>query len=783
LAKRRRGSRIPLYHVFLFACFVSIVLSTLYLINAAHVPPQFSLPEVIIEKKTLDEPKDGEWYAENPDPTDSFPPASANEKREEGGKEGKGGREREGDDSSAILFVTPEPTEAGDQEEKDPSTIPSVAFLRILGNDLPPRHSPNQTLDNLAFILRHEPDFPHCEKIWILNRIVDQEKEKTIRQLLLSYNQTFYAIPFNASEYRNVPLDFEAFHHPLFLFTKGLGMPAAFDHIYRHKNLYLINNNGARNFALKLGIQRGARWVLPFDGNGFIPKANYNRLLSSLQRAEKEDKRYIVVPMVRFWNSQDVLGYNAGEGEEPKAFEEPQIGFHAEASLRFDESIRYGRRPKVELLCRLGVLGIEEWKQLPWESPLEIDSAATGQVSVAATWIARLSSGADPQLEMDNARRGSIRSQSVREFVDGVDFRLWGGSPRLSLPFFYSLDTLQREREEWKSGSLREGFKEVTNLLASEAATHLSEELPGGLAKPPSRSAPAFRKVINGIVILTLASYIFHDSSPKGLENAGDIATSRILHLFGSNSMLPPPKGNDKAGFGDLYINLDLHLVLDSAKLLHEQGKLGKDGMASVKEWFSTYSLWGKVKKKSLMYDLHSNGTAFQLQQASIHGSLGDFTHFRWFTELAKARLAVLASGKGPEKDWRSILHNLLSFVDYAALFRLLGEDIWNFTPTKGKVYESQFERAFQRAEKKNQVYLSVIEILTSELRLTFPSVKNETVENLPHLPKMIWLASSMVTKEDPKSKDPGEHAYFMPQIPKSPFQFRPFWSLGRPQI
>lgn len=31
-------------------------------------------------------------------------------------------------------------------------------IVRIIGNDLPPRHSPNQTIDNLRFILEHEPD-------------------------------------------------------------------------------------------------------------------------------------------------------------------------------------------------------------------------------------------------------------------------------------------------------------------------------------------------------------------------------------------------------------------------------------------------------------------------------------------------------------------------------------------------------------------------------------------------------------------------------------------------
>lgn len=43
------------------------------------------------------------------------------------------------------------------------------------------------------------------------------------------------------------------------------------------------------------------------------------------------------------------------------AQEEPQIMMHRTAAARYDETLRYGCRPKVELLMRLGVKG-------PWDS-------------------------------------------------------------------------------------------------------------------------------------------------------------------------------------------------------------------------------------------------------------------------------------------------------------------------------------------------------------------------------------------------------------------------------
>ena len=61
----------------------------------------------------------------------------------------------------------------------DPAPDPAPEFLliRIIGNDLEPRHRAGQSRDNLRFILENEPPLPGCGKRFVLNRIVDAAEE------------------------------------------------------------------------------------------------------------------------------------------------------------------------------------------------------------------------------------------------------------------------------------------------------------------------------------------------------------------------------------------------------------------------------------------------------------------------------------------------------------------------------------------------------------------------------------------------------------------------------
>jgi len=117
--------------------------------------------------------------------------------------------------------------------------------------------------------------------------------------------------------------------------------------------LYAMNNNGARNLALDDGFRRGFDWVLPFDGNCYFNDQQWRLLLDDLRNGPQKGLSYIAVNMVRH------IGGDRGE---------PQVAFHRDARLRYNNLRKYSYRPKVELLWRLDVRGI--WSQY-YDSILE----------------------------------------------------------------------------------------------------------------------------------------------------------------------------------------------------------------------------------------------------------------------------------------------------------------------------------------------------------------------------------------------------------------------------
>ena len=57
--------------------------------------------------------------------------------------------------------------------------------------------------------------------------------------------------------------------------------------------------------ALRDGLSTGARWVLLFDANQFVPKFSWTRIVKGAGEAEgTKDIRYIEVPMVRLKEEQ-----------------------------------------------------------------------------------------------------------------------------------------------------------------------------------------------------------------------------------------------------------------------------------------------------------------------------------------------------------------------------------------------------------------------------------------------------------------------------------------------
>lgn len=291
----------------------------------------------------------------------------------------------------------------------------TFVLYRIIGNDLPPRHASGQSLTNIRFLLENEPPLPGCEKRWVLNRIVDPAAETALLDLLHAHNQRVLRIPFVASDYARVGLDFSRLPSPDFLASDRFRNLSTDTQsrirvaVHRLKNIYVMNNNGARNAALYEG-RTIAKWVLPFDGNCFFTATAWEKLRADV--TARPWLKYFVAPMARVLDNQQLLD----PAYTPPALEEPQLIFRADAAESFNPECPYGGRPKVELFWRLGIPGLwDDWDTPFWEQPRPRLSPEARQFGVAG-WVARLFSG-NARLETDVQRGPGQRGHARREAI------------------------------------------------------------------------------------------------------------------------------------------------------------------------------------------------------------------------------------------------------------------------------------------------------------------------------------------------------------------------------
>jgi hypothetical protein len=303
----------------------------------------------------------------------------------------------------------------------------TFVLYRILGNDLPPRHRSGQSLANLKFILENEPALPGCEKRWVVNRIIDPSVESALLDLLQQHRQPVLHIPFVQSDYVRIPLDLgclpsrDFFTRRRFAWASRKKQNRLLGAAYRLKNLYVMNNNGARNAALADGRAR-AKWVLPFDGNCFFTASAWDNLVADV--IARPWLKYFAVPMARLLDNQPLL---ADPAFAPPAKEEPQLLFRRDAAESFNEAFPYGRRPKVELFWRLGIPGPwDYWTEFYWDQPRRPLSPEAYQFGVAG-WVARLFSGV-PHLEATSrnspSKRGLARQEAILTMLNTLDASL-----------------------------------------------------------------------------------------------------------------------------------------------------------------------------------------------------------------------------------------------------------------------------------------------------------------------------------------------------------------------
>lgn len=178
-------------------------------------------------------------------------------------------------------FMRSERTKAESDDE--------IVLYRLIGNDMPPLESSGQLYMNTLYALEHEPkELWNAKRRWILNRIFDKKQHDLILNAL-------YENGYDSNDILDMELNEDVL----------CSMPNSYE-----KLLYTTNQNGARNAAYREAIRDGFRWVLIFDGNGFVSRDTWNSIRNSLREADENNKRVVQIPMIRLAEPQNPATLN-----------------------------------------------------------------------------------------------------------------------------------------------------------------------------------------------------------------------------------------------------------------------------------------------------------------------------------------------------------------------------------------------------------------------------------------------------------------------------------------
>ncbi len=621
----------------------------------------------------------------------------------------------------------------------------TFVLYRIIGNDLVPRHAAGQSRGNVAFILKHEPEFEDCEKRWVLNRILDPTEEAAIIDLLESHDQQYLRIPFDLETYQQVTWDTAGLPSAEYVFSKSYqkmeerSQQLVQLHLRRHKSIYAINNNGARNAALYDGRGR-AKWVLPFDGNCYFTRESFGTLSEKIKSAPWHP--YVIVPMARINDNEQLLI----PGFQPLAEEEPQIVFRTDANEAFDNRVPYGRRPKVELLWRLGVPGPwDKYKFCDWDFKRPPVAAEAGHFQTAG-WVARLASGR-PDLEIGQTGfvdRGSARGESIIATLDRLDAAaLRTRSDVRSLAFYdphkirdlsQTMPTLAASLRQQADLALTQGPYSVTQKSTRAPSGNWqdywhpapywwpdpakADGLPyvwrDGQRVPGTRLYDAqsdrfdrtrLQRMLDETTILAIAGEALGGQSY--FEHAGRLIRSWFLDP--STRMNPHLEyaqvrcghnGDVGAGTGIIEFK-DLYFFLDAVRMLRSHAVLSPNEMKTFSAWLDQYANWLTTSPAGAneCRSTNNHGTFYEVQVLAIAAFLEDFDLAAKACNRARLRLfgQFGIDGSQPHELNRSMPRHYVAFglAGWTTVSRLAGRfgiDFWQASDAEGRSLEHGFE-------------------------------------------------------------------------------------------
>lgn len=615
----------------------------------------------------------------------------------------------------------------------------TFVLYRIIGNDLTPRHRKGQSRNNLEFILKHEPELEACQKRFVVNRIVDPDEERRILELLDDAGLPYVHIPFRWDEYAEAGWDVEGIPSEYMPYRKRFAKldPSIQGRImmrlYRHKNNYVMNNNGARNTALRDGRDK-AKWVLPWDGNCFLTRESWQEIRQAV--TSQPEIPYWLVPMARITDNDALLD----PGFRPRADEEPQILFRKDAQLEFNEEYFYGRRPKVELFWRLGVPA--KWDNWPvefWDLPCADYAREAGAFGWTG-WVARLFSG-QARLEQGGsvpalAERGLARVEAVVALIDKLDEQAREKTNPES-PVFVSR-VVGNENPNDESGprfqlrsaandALARGPYSVVDKTTLPPSGNRHDywhpapyywphplRIPGmPYVKRDGRRVPGTRlyeslserydrtrlqRLFDDTFVLTLAWKEF------GEKRHAEHAAMLVRHWFLNPETAMTPnleyaqvrKGHNgnKGNSSGIIEMKDLYFFLDAVRLLRISQVLSTSELQAFTHWLEQYAHWLRTSPQGQEERASTNnhGTYFDLQLASIATFLGDRRMLR--DTLRDSRMRILQqfepNGLQPEEMKRATsahycCFNLQGWIQLAQLAEHEGEDLWHFTDGEGR--------------------------------------------------------------------------------------------------
>ncbi|WP_110666724.1 alginate lyase family protein [Salinicola halophilus] len=619
-------------------------------------------------------------------------------------------------------------------------------LYRIIGNDLYPRHRKGQSRDNLRFILENENELEGCKKRWVVNRIADPAEEKAILELLAAHDQQWIHIPFSAEEYRQIPLDFDCLPSPGYLASAEFAKlgpeqrQRLLTALYRFKNNYVMNNNGARNSALEAGVTE-AKWVLPWDGNCFLTPRAWKRIVEDVR--ERPWLAYYAVPMTRVLDNQRLVD----DHFEPEAVEEPQLIFRQDAGERFNEAFCYGRRPKVELFWRLGIPGKwDRWKDDAWEQPRREPGSEAGQFGVAG-WVARLYSGMG-SLEKDNQasfkQRGLARQEAIvstLQWLDRCERPETSDSERFGVIDRETLDDEARQYVAGDNGLLQ---RRVDHLLleAEEALQRGPFSVIDKTTLPPSgdrqdywHPAPYWwpnPDTSDGLPYIrrdgervpgtrmyepdsekydrTRVQRLFDDGLTLALAwrfTGDDRYADHAIRSLRTFFITPETRMNPHLQFAQVRLGhkknqgmstgiiefKDFYFYLDAIRLLITSPALTHGDLEAFRAWLTDYLEWLLTSAQGMKECQAGNnhGTYYDLQVAAVSAFLQRQDVLYETLLRAQSRIAcqIAPDGSQPEELTRTTTahyccYNLQGWMHLVELASKWGVDLWNATFQKG---------------------------------------------------------------------------------------------------